>query len=340
MKPLLSAIAWAIVALIVDFCAASAQQPVRVYKIGFLTIGTPDFVYPPMEEWEGTGATLREALRDRGYVLGKNLVVVLRHAGGDVARLSTETESLVASNVDVIVTSGTSPTLAAMKVTKHVPIVFNGLGGPVEKGVVASLSHPGGNVTGMAVLTAPPKTWQMLKEIAPTTKRAGSLIYAPNIAASGADYLSKLNAWLRAEAAAVGMEFVDMAVNSRDDLAAKFAELASAGDAGIIINTDNTLYSWRTFIMETALRHRLPTVCGQWVSWGAAGCVATYAEDDHARNRSVAAQIDKVLKGIKPADIPVEQQTHFRLIINAKTAKALDLKLPPSILALADEVIE
>ena len=340
MRPLLSAIAWLLVALMVDVSATAAQQPGRVYKIGFLIVGTPDFVWPPMEEWKGAGATLRDALRDRGYVLGKNLVAELHHARGDVAQLAAEAEALVASGVDVIVSGGTSPTLAAMKVTKRVPIVFNGLGAPVEKGVVASLTHPGGNVTGMAVSTAPTKTYQLLKDIAPTTKRVGALIYLPNIAASSADYWSKTSSQFRADAAAVGMEFVDMGVNSRDELAARFAEIASAGAGGIVIYTDNTLFSWRTFIMETALRHRLPTVCGQWLGWGAAGCVATYAEDDHARNRSVAAQIDKVLKGIKPADIPVEQQTLFRPIINAKTAKALDLTLPPTVLGMADEVLE
>ena len=289
-----------------------------------------------MEEWKAAGATLRDTLRDRGYVLGKNLVVEQRHARGDVAQLAAEAEALVASDVDVIVSGGTAPTLAAMRVTKRVPIVFNGLGGPVEKGVVASLTHPGGNVTGMAVTTAPPKTLQLLKEVAPTTTRAGGLIYLPNIT----DYWPKLSSEFRATAAAAGMEFVDMGVNSHDELASRFAEMANAGNGGIVIITDNTLFSWRTSIMEMALRHRLPTVCGQWLGWAAAGCVVTYAEDDHARNRSVAAQLDKVLKGTKPADIPVEQQTHFRLIINAKTAKALGLTIPLSLLALADEVIE
>jgi putative tryptophan/tyrosine transport system substrate-binding protein len=113
MRARISAIAWLLIGLLIDVAVAAAQQPGRVYKIGFLNLGSPDFAYPPMEEWKGTGATLRDALRDRGYVLGKNLVVELRHAHGDVERLAPEAEALVASNVDVIVSGGTSPTLAA-----------------------------------------------------------------------------------------------------------------------------------------------------------------------------------------------------------------------------------
>jgi putative ABC transport system substrate-binding protein len=131
-----------------------------------------------------------------------------------------------------------------------------------------------------------------------------------------------------------------MRVNSRDEIEARFSEIARAGNAGVLIYTDNTLFGWRTFIIEAALRHRLPTVCGQWPGWAAAGCVATYAEDEEARFRSVSAQIAKVLTGIKPADIPVEQQVRFRLMINVKTATTLGLTVPPSMLAMADEVIE
>ena len=344
MRPVFSAIALTIALLIVEVSTAAAQQSDKTYKIGFLMVGAPDFVWPPMEKWEawegGGATTLRDTLRDRGYVLGKNLVVELRHARGDVAKLAAEAEALVASGVDVIVSGGTAPTLAAMRVTKRVPIVFNGLGGPVEKGVVASLTHPGGNVTGMAVRTTPPKTMEILKEIAPSTKRAGVLVYLPNNAGAGPDFWPKESALFRVNAAAAGMEYFDMGVNSYDGLTARFVEMANTGDGGILIASDTTLFSWRTPIMEMALRHRLPTVCGQWLGWAAAGCVITYAEDAHARNRGAAAQIDKVLKGTKPADIPVEQQSHWQLIINAKTAKALNLTLPPALLARADEVIE
>lgn len=173
MRPLLSAVAWTLLALMVDAGAASAQQPGRVYKIGWLWIGRPGYVPVPIEKWTTGGAAFRDSLRDSGYVVGKNLVVDVRHASGDAARLEAEAEALVAMGVDVIVTQGTPPTVAAMKATKRLPIVFEGVGDPVEKGIVASFARPGGNVTGMAVLIAGAKQWQLLHEIAPAVRRAG-----------------------------------------------------------------------------------------------------------------------------------------------------------------------
>lgn len=339
MKRLPIVVVWGLfISLLVG--VATAQQSGRIYKIGFLIVGGPTFVWPPMEEWKGPGATLRDALRDKGYVLGRNLVVELRHAHGDVAGLGKEAESLIASNIDVLVPGGTAPTIAAMQATKRIPIVFNGVGDPVAKGIVASFAKPGGNVTGMAVSTSVPKMWQMLKEVAPTTQRAGGLLYGPNAIGTSPDYWSKADLRYRTEAETVGIEYVDMRVSSQEEIEARFAEIAAAGNAGVLIFTDNTLFAWRTFIMEAAIRHRLPTVCGQWLGWAAVGCLVTNAEDDHARNRSVAAQIDKVLRGAKPAEIPVEQQDRFRLILNAKTAKSLGLTLPPALFARADDVIE
>jgi putative ABC transport system substrate-binding protein len=169
-----------LLALVVGIDAASAQLPGRVYKMGALWIGRPGYVQEPMEQWKGTGATYRDALRDHGFVLGKNFVVEVRHAHGDATRLAAEAEALVASGVDVITTQGTPPTVAMMQVTKHIPIVFSGVGDPVEKGIVASLARPGGNVTGMAVLIAGPKQWQLLHEIAPAVRRAGLLSNAAN----------------------------------------------------------------------------------------------------------------------------------------------------------------
>ena len=140
-------------------------------------------------------------------------------------------------------------------------------------------------------------------------------------------------------AAATGVKVFPMPVNSLDEVESRFAEL-TGGDAGIFIASDSTLVEWRTSVMEIALRHRLVSACDHLRLWAEAGCVVTYAEDVYATGRGAAAQVVKVLKGIMPADIPVEQPTSFKLIINTKTAKALDLTVPPSLLALADEVIE
>ena len=200
MRPLLSAIAWTLLALMVDIGAASAQQSDRVYRIGWLVVGEPGSAEVPIEKATGPLALLRDAMRDRGYVVGKNLVIDRRIV--HVTRLSAEAESLVASGVDVIVPGGTAPTAAATKATKSIPIVFAGVGGPVEKGFVASLARPGGNVTGMAVALAGPKLWQLLRDVAPTTRRAGGLIYSPNnFATNNPVFRAERDARIRADAA-------------------------------------------------------------------------------------------------------------------------------------------
>jgi putative ABC transport system substrate-binding protein len=343
MRRLLSAIAWMLLALMVDVCAAAAQQPGRVYKIGYLWIGRAGLESRPFESWTEPNSAIRDALRDNGFVVGKNLVVDVRHAHGEVARLAVEAESLVASGVDVIVTVGTPPTLAAMQATKRIPIVFMQAGDPVEKGLIASLASPGGNVTGMATLITQPKLWQFLREISPSTRRVAVVGYAQNRGAPEdrvESYRAFVNKrWMEA-AAAVGMEYLRMPVNSLGEVDSKFAELAGGGDAGIIISVDSTVSLWRSELMQMALQHRLVSSCPQGRWWAEAGCLVTYTEDVHAMNRGLGTNVAKVLKGTRPADIPVEQPTVIKLIINAKTAKALDLTVPPSLLALADEVIE
>lgn len=147
---------------------------------------------------------------------------------------------------------------------------------------------------------------------------------------------------LKADAAAVGIEPVSMRVYTLKDVETKFAELASEGAAGIVVYADALLSNpeWRPAIMEMALRHRLPTSCAQLRLWAESGCLMTYSEDWSAVRRGLTAKVVKVLQGTAPADIPVEQPTTYKLLINAKTAKALDLTVPPLLLALADEVIE
>jgi putative ABC transport system substrate-binding protein len=336
----LSALAWMLLVLTVDVSAASAQEPGRVYTIGWLWTGTPGLAQLPMEKWEGPSGVFRDTFKDAGFVLGKNLVVEIRHAHGDVSRLAAEAEALVASNVDVIVAAGTAPTQAAVRTTKRIPIVFNGVGSPAAKGLVASLSKPGGNVTGMAVQLPGAKSWQLLRDIAPATRRGGGLVDAANSFALDPAYRGPAIAKYAADATAAGIEFVDLSVSRLEEIEAAFAGLAKDGPSGVVVFTSNTLFEWRTSIVEMALRHRLPTVCLQWLPWGQAGCLVTYGEDFYAMNRGTAAMVIKVLRGAKPADIPVEQPTRFKLIINAKTAEALGLTVPTSLHILADQVIE
>jgi putative ABC transport system substrate-binding protein len=142
------------------------------------------------------------------------------------------------------------------------------------------------------------------------------------------------------ESAQAGFELVDSGVDYLDELEPKVAALASGGEAALFMATDLVLFSWRAKIIEIAMRYRLPTACAQWFGWGEAGCLITFGEDPHDLARRAAAQAAKILNGTKPSDIPIEQPTKFRLIVNAKTAKALGVNLPRSMLVLADEVIE
>jgi putative ABC transport system substrate-binding protein len=335
---------WMIVALIVIARAAEAQQPGRVYKIGNLSIGRPGFVIPPPEQWIGPQGAYRDTLRDAGFVLGKNLVFEVRHGNGDATRLGAEAEALVASGVDVIVTSGTPSTLAAIQATTRIPIVFVGVSDPVEKRIVSNLARPGSNVTGMAVMIAYAKQWELLHEVAPTVRRAPHLFTLKGIATG--DRATAMNEWfvrsMKAFAAVVGIETFPLGVNSLSEVEAKFAELASGGAAGVFVLNESlmTTDEWRPFILKMALNHRLPTSCAENREWAESGCLVTYAEDWYAIGRGGAAQVVKVLRGTWPGDIPVEQPTSYKLIINDKTAKALDLTVPPALLAAAAEVIE
>ena len=325
----------------VDIGAASAQQPGRVYRIGWLWTGARGLVQP-FEQFTGSAGALREALRDSGYVVGKNLVVEVRDAQGDVSRLPALAEALVATDPDVLVTPGTAPTVAAMRATKTIPIVFPGVGSPVERGIVKSLANHGGNATGQAVNIGNPKMWQLLRDAAPALRRVGRVAYAPNSFAQGStpEYRASLMARFGAESAQAGFELVDLGVDSLDELEPKIAALAGRGEAALFMATDVVLITWHTQIMAMAMRYRLPTACSQWFGWGEAGCLITYGEDQSDIGRRAGEQAVKILKGTKPSDIPIEQPTKFKLIVNAKTANALGLTLPPSLLALADEVIE
>ena len=303
-----------------------------------LSIGRPGMEPVPLEKWTGPITGFRDALRSAGL----KFVVDSRNAQGDVARLRMEAESLVASNVDVIASFGTPSTVAAMQATKVIPIVFPGVGNPVEKGIVASLSKPGGNVTGIAVNIESAKMWQLMREIAPAARHAGMLSNVLNSYAipNASDIRESALLERRRDAAAVGFDFAYLGVKAVDEIDAKFAELASRGDAAVYIATDDTLFNWRTTIVQAASRYRLVTACAQDFRWGEAGCLITYGEDPYDRNRRAGEQVVKILRGVRPAGIPVELPTKFKLIVNARTAKSLGLTVPRSLLVLADDVIE
>jgi putative ABC transport system substrate-binding protein len=343
MRLLLSIFAAVILGLTVDLSPASAQEPGRVYRIGWLFLGNPNIQLPAFDKFPGSNRLFYEVLRDKGFVYGKNLTVEIRDAGGDLTRLRGEADALARAGVDIIIAGGTPATMAAMQATRTIPIVFPGVGDPVFKGIIASLARPGGNVTGMAVNIGNPRMWQMLKDVAPHVRRVAGVKNALSFsgpAEARAALYAKADEADAAEAAMVGMNYAPMRITGLEEVEPGFAQLGATGDAGIVIFTDETLNRWQQPIMAAALRHRLPTACAQWFEWAKAGCILTYGEDWVAMRRGAALQIVQILRGTKPADIPVEQPTTFRLVVNVQTAKSLGLAIPASVLAIADEVIE
>ncbi len=320
----------ALVGLIAGAGSVCAQQDGRVYRIGYLWFGTPEGT--PSERLPA----FRDGMRERGYVEGKNLVIDVRDGRGNAARLATEAASLAAAGVDVIVTAETGPTVAAMQATNRIPIVFSMVGDPVGRRLVASLAHPGGNVTGRAIDLGSNKGYEALREIAPRMRRIGLLFNASNFPAA---YLPTLIAGRKAAAEAVGFELIPLPIVSFGEFGPAFAELAKGGGEAIFVQSNTLFTTARGALFPLALQYRLASVCNDPLTANA-GCLITYADDFDEGSRHAAVLAGKILKGAKPADLPVEQPTHFKLIINLKTAKALGLTIPPSILARADEVIE
>jgi putative ABC transport system substrate-binding protein len=273
-----------------------------------------------------------QGLSDLGYVERRDFVMEYRWAEGREDRLPELAADLVRAQVDVIVTGGTPATYAAMGATKTIPIVFGSAGAVVKKRIVASLARPGGNVTGLTFQLGPVKLYQLLKEAAPEIVRAVYL-YDPESGPRG------VSESLRSEAQAVNVEW--QSVTLRDDpngVAQAFAEIGR-GTNGLVLDSSSRLRLKADQICRLALQRRLPAV-GAMRAFADAGCLMSYAENINEMYRSTAGLVDKILKGAKPADLPVEQPTKFELVINLKTAKALGLTIPQSILVRADQVIQ
>lgn len=310
--------------------AVCAQPSGPLRRVGFLWIGTPDGSPSP------SLASFRDGMRERGYLEGRNLAIEVRDGRGDAARLGPEAAALVASGVEVIVTQGSGPTAIAKQASSTVPIVFGAAGDPVGRGLVASLARPGGNVTGRAIDLGWNKAFELLREAAPNIRRAGLLYHAPSVPAG---YLPIFLAERKTAAAALGFDLTLLPISSLDEVEPALAGFATAGGEALFVNGDPGLVTERRVVLPLVLRYRLASVCTD-LRLPEAGCLITYGDDVNDSFRQAAGMVDRILKGAKPADLPIEQPTKFMLIINARTAKALALTIPPSILARADEVIE
>jgi putative ABC transport system substrate-binding protein len=311
--------------------AARAQQTARVQRIVFLhALGEND------PEVQARVAAFRQGLETFGWTENRNVQIEHRFSSGDFAQMRAHTADLVGSAPDVIVASST-PVIAALKdATRTIPIVFAMLNDPVGQGFVTSLSRPGGNITGFTFIDFPliGKWLEILREIAPKVRRV-ALIFNPQTAPYFPFYLRELGAG----AASLATEISAKPVRDEAEIDAAITALAQEPGGGLIVSTDPFINTHRRLIMALAERHRLPAIYGlrQFVSEGA---LITYGPDSIDIVRRSASYVDRILKGERPADLPVQAPTKYELTINLKTAKALGLDVPAKLVALADEVIE
>jgi ABC-type uncharacterized transport system substrate-binding protein len=276
-------------------------------------------------------AAFLKGLADLGWTPDRDVTIDLRYGAGDADRNRTLAKELVGLNPDVILASSTSATAAAQRETSTIPVVFVAVSDPVGSGFVASLPRPGGNITGFINVEASVagKWLELLKEIAPRTKRAG-FMFNPAIATYFDYYLKPFEAAARA----AGVTPIPLPVGNVADIEQTLATMDR--DDGLVLMSDAFLTVNRTLINERALQFRVPVVSGISQS----GSLISYAPDVEDLFRRSASYVDKILRGASPADLPVQLPTKFELVINLKTAKALDITVPPTLLAEADEVIE
>jgi len=305
------------------------QQAGKVYRIGYLAFGSPPSGPSPSLE------AFRQRLRELGYVESENLGLELRYADGKIDRLSGLAAELVRLKMDIIVTSGTSAAWAAKEATKMIPIVIAGASDPVAFGLVASLARPGGNVTGFSELAGREiegKRLELLKETIPTASRVAVVM----------DSTSRRNPTPLEEAAkALGFTLLlsDEEVETPDEFQSAFATMIREGTDALYAPETPVNVLHRSLIIKLAAKNRIPAMYGSR-EFVEAGGLMSYGSSFADMFRSVATYVDKILKGAKPADLPVQQPTRFELVINLKTAKQIGLMIPPQLLMRADKIIK
>jgi putative ABC transport system substrate-binding protein len=306
---------------------AEAQQQAKIPKIGVLrgqAISTP---VPSFE-------LLLRAFRELGYIEGKNITFETRSTEGKLDRYSALADELVRLKVDVLVVSSTSAALAAKNAAKTTPIVFLNVSDPVASGLIDSLPRPGGNITGVASIDSvlAGKRLELLKETIPDLSRV-AVLWNPQDRGS-------TQQWNESQLSAreLGLQLHSMEVSSTDKFEGAFKEAVKQVSAALAVTQHPLAASNRNRIVDLAAKNRLPAIYsrGDYVS---SGGMMSYGRDESEPYRRVASMVDKILKGAKPADLPVEQPTKFELIINLKTAKQIGVTIPPNVLARADRVI-
>jgi putative tryptophan/tyrosine transport system substrate-binding protein len=316
--------------LVVTGAVAQAQQPKKVPRIGYLGNPSPSASSAHIEAF-------RQGLRELGYVEGKNIVIEWRHHEGKLDRLPALAAELVRLKVDVIVTAGPPATRAAKEATATIPIVMANDGDPVGTGLVASLARPGGNITGLSTI-APElsgKQLEILKEVVPKASRVA--VFTTSTIPGHAKKLKEVE--LAAKAFGLQLQYLDILGGPKDIETAFRAAGKGRADAVLMLVSGGFVSAHRTEIVELAIKSRLPAIYpnSQYVD---AGGLMTYGVSLTDLDRRAATHVDKILKGRKPADLPVEQPTKFEFVINLKAAKQIGLTIPPNVLARADKVIK
>jgi putative ABC transport system substrate-binding protein len=317
-----------VLVLVTAPCGGDAQQRSTIPRIGFIRGFAPPTPDRNLDAFQ-------HGLRDEGYIEGQNVVLEIRYAGFSMERIAPRVAELLRLPVDILVTVSTAATLAAKEATSTTPIVFTSVGHPVELGLVASLARPGGNVTGIAAFAAE-IFWvqiELLRQVVPGLTRVAAFANPnnPGYAAAG-----KV---VQAGTPPVGVHFQLLEVRDPTELESTFAAMVREGAEAVRVGMDGMLFQHCRQIVALAAQHRLPAVYG-FRACVEAGGLMSYAPHEPARFHRAGVLVGKILQGAKPADLPVEQPIKFELVINLKTAQALGITMPPSLLLLADEVIQ
>jgi putative ABC transport system substrate-binding protein len=307
--------------------AAEAQPAGKVPRVGFLTA----FAASDVPQWR---AGFRQGLRDFGYTEGRNIVIEYRYAEGQPERLPGLAAELVRLKMDIIAAETTPASLAVQHATATIPIVMTLVADPVESGLIASLARPGGNITGLS-LQLPDiaaKRLQLLRDVVPGVSRVGILwnsaspITPPQFRAA------------QAAAQILGIQLESLGVRAPDDFERAFQAASRRGTGALLILDDFFLTRHLTQIAKLTIKAKLPAMAGV-TGFAEAGVLVSYGPNFADITRRAVTYVDKILKGAKPGDLPIEQPTKFELVVNLKTAKALGLTIPQSVLQRADEVI-
>ena len=310
--------------------SAFAQAPGKVWRVGFLAQRHVDLV-----DADSIFGPFTQGMRELGYIAGRNLVIEWRSAEGDVSRLPALAAELVRLKVDVLALAGTPAAIAAQKATTAIPIVMIGVGDPVGNGLVKSLARPGGNSTALSNMVAElgPKLLELLHSMVPRLKHAAVLVNPSNSAT--AIFLKNI----QAAAQKIGVKIHPVEASTPGEITSAFALMTRQNVEAFIVPLEALFHQQRTQIAELAARQRLPAISG-FADFTGAGGLMSYGQNARENFRRAATYIDKIFKGAKPGDLPVEQPTKFELALNMKTATALGIKVPQEILLQATKVIE